>query len=296
MELAFIVLNYKNVLETKKCVDSIKKLSLKEYLIVIVENGSQDGSNEELTNEYATDDNIKILSLENNIGFSGGNNAGYEFVRKNYNPEYVVVTNNDVLFPQIDFYQRIHDIYKKTPFDVLGPDIFVRHNNEHQSPIMLTIPTYEDMKKELSMYEYYRTNPKKWVSRRKVQNLKNRLCQSNKVIQYIYDTLRKKESIDRNRAYSDVCVQGACIIISNRFLKNEEKMFTPEPFLYCEELLLFIKCKQKNYKILYEPSLKIFHEDSSTMKKINKTDLDRAKFTLEHHVIARKLVLECLKK
>lgn len=75
-------------------------------------------------------------------------------------------------------------------------------------------------------------------------------------------------------------------------MKQESKMFSPEPFLYCEELLLYKKCIDKGYKIIYTPDIQVWHEDSSTMTKINKGSLEKAKFTLPHHVIALETVLE----
>lgn len=292
MQIAFLILNYKNADETIKCVNSIEKLNIEDYMIVIVDNGSKDGSVEKLTELYGKEGWIKIISLEENVGFSKGNNAGYEFIRANFEPEYIVVTNNDVLFPQEDLYNRLREIYVKTKFYILGPDVFVRANSEHQSPIMLRVPTLEEMKKELQMYEYYAENPQKWAQRRRWATVKNRICQNNHVINFLYNKIRKKEGIDSLKAYENVCVQGACIIVSKDYLRAEEKMFTPEPFLYCEELLLYMKCLKKNYKIIYDPSVQIYHEDSATMKKINANDIKRAEFTLKHHVLARKMVIQ----
>lgn len=80
------------------------------------------------------------------------------------------------------------------------------------------------------------------------------------------------------------------ISLGNAFIKAEEKVFTPETFLYCEELLLYKKCMNKNYLMVYDPEIQIWHEDSSTMKKINANALEKAKFTLPHHVNALEIV------
>lgn len=291
MQLAFLVLNYKNHEETVKCIQSIRQLQLDSYAIVVVDNGSGDGSAEKLTQQFGDDSRIHILPLPENLGFSGGNNVGYGYIRSNMDPEFVVVTNNDVLFPQADLYQRLADIYEKTHFHVFGPDIYVRQDRIHQSPITLRVPTVEAMRRELEMYSYYQQNPEKWVERRAWQQRKDALCQRFPLVDRLYNKLRKKAPIDRAKPYENVCVQGACIIISRLYLENEEKMFSPEPFLYCEEMLLFIKCQKKGYTVIYDPSVQIWHEDSSTMKRINKNALERARFTLKHHVAARKLLL-----
>lgn len=295
MQLAFLVLNYKNYGETVKCIDSIRQLTLSDYAIVVVDNGSGDGSGEKLQAAYGADSHIHLLSLPENLGFSGGNNAGYRYIREHFDAEFVVVTNNDVLFPQKDLYARLRDIYEKKPFHVFGPDIYVRQDKIHQSPITLQLPSVEAMTRELEMYRYYQQNPHKWVQRRKWQQRKDTLCQGIKPVGWLYDKLRRKAQIDRLTAYENVCIQGACIIVSRDFLAVEEKMFTPEPFLYCEELLLFSKCQKKHYKVVYDPSVQIWHEDSATMKRINKNPLARARFTLKHHVAARELLLAYMK-
>ncbi|WP_302660100.1 glycosyltransferase family 2 protein [uncultured Clostridium sp.] len=298
IKIAFLVLHYKNLEETKNCIDSIFSITnnkLYKWEIVIVDNGSNNGSGEELQESYINYSNIKVIISENNLGFSMGNNLGYKYIREELQADYVVVTNNDVIFYQNDFIERINDIYNKTNFFVLGPDIYVRKNKEHQSPITINKVNISDIEKELEMYRYYLDRPKLYVKRRKIQILKNRICSNNKILAKIYNRILKKTNIDRLKAYENVVVQGACIIISKDYLNKEEKMFSPEPFLYCEELFLYFKCIKNNYKIVYDPSIRIFHEDSASIKAISKNLLDKAKFTLPHHVKAREILLKYLK-
>lgn len=291
-KIAFLILNFKNFEETEKCVFSIETLNLKDYFIVIVDNGSKDGSAEKIAALCRQRDNCFFVESPENVGFSCGNNLGYAFIRKNLDVDFIVVTNNDVLFPQRDFAERLVSIYEEKKFHVLGPDIYIRANREHQSPMMLSLPSKQQLQNELGMYEYYQTYPEKWVSRRKIQSLKNRLCQSIKPLGWLYDFVKGKKRIDYLRAYENCCVQGACIIVSKKYLDAEEKMFSPEPFLFCEELFFFKKCMSKSYVVCYDPRIQIWHEDSSTMKKISRNALEKAKFTLHHHVLARKMLVE----
>ncbi len=294
LRIVFLILNYNNYLDTISCIESIDSLNLskKDISIVIVDNGSEDGSSEILRNKYNGIDYIIVLSLNQNVGFSQGNNAGYKYIREHLNSEFVVVTNNDVLFPQVDLYQRLKMAYEESNFYLLGPDIFVRRNKEHQSPIMRTLPSKELFKKELDMYRYYLGNPKKWAFRRYLQNTKNKIYCNNRIFRMTYDLLKKRESINKSIIQENVCIQGACIILSNPFLVKEEKLFTPETFLYCEEILLFYRCLSLGYKILYDPRIQVWHEDSSTMRKLNRNAVDRARFTLMHHVESREIVFK----
>lgn len=291
-KIVFLVLNYKNMAETIKCVGSIRDIGLSDYDIVLVDNGSNDFSVQKMNELYGSDKRIHIVASEENVGFSKGNNLGYTYIKQNLAPDFVVVTNNDVLFPQKDFEERLIKSYEKFGFYVLGPDIFIRANKEHQSPMMLKLPTQSQLEKELKMYEYYQRHPQKWVRRRFFQGLKNRLCQSIKCLSLLYSAVKGKEKIDPLCVYENCCVQGACIIISKDFLRMENKMFSPEPFLYCEELFLYKKCIENNYKIVYDPTIQIWHEDSSTMKIVTKNALEKARFTLQHHVTARRMLVD----
>lgn len=291
-KLAFLVLNFKNINDTIKCVDSIQKADFCDYQIVLLDNGSNDGSSEKMIELYDNDKRISVLASAENVGFSRANNMGYEFIKKNFNPDFVIVTNNDVIFPQEDLDVRLAALYEETEFHLLGPDIYVRANKEHQSPMMLNLPTKDQLKNELSMYKHYKDHPEKWARRRKIQTIKNRVCQSNMIIQAIYDKLKGKTPINYDKRYINCCLQGACIIVSRKFLEAEDKMFTPEPFLYCEEIMLYKKCMKKDYKIVYEPSVQIWHEDGATMKKLNSNTVERANFTLKYHVESREMLLQ----
>lgn len=297
--ITFLILHYKNIDETIKCIESIISISennSNSYNIVVVDNGSCNQTGEKLSKMYEEYSNIKILISKSNLGFSAGNNLGYEYIRKNINSKYIVVTNNDVLFFQKDFIERIDKIYQETNFFVLGPDIYVRLNKEHQSPISIGEISSEDIEKELEIYKFYKERPHLYAKKRKLQIAKNRLISNSRIFSYLYNSLLRKPIINRKKRYEDVVIQGACIIVSNDYILLEEKMFTPEPFLYCEELFLYFKCLKKHYKIIYDPNIRIFHEDSASIKSISKNSLDKAKFTLQYHVSSREMLLSYLKK
>lgn len=63
------------------------------FEVVVIDNGSNDGSAEYVKLHYPK---AKIISIEKNRGYSGGFNFGLEYAFKNQNADYVVVTNNDV--------------------------------------------------------------------------------------------------------------------------------------------------------------------------------------------------------
>ncbi len=70
------------------CLNSLRKQTYKEFEIMVVENGSTDGSADFLEKNYPE---VIILQQSRNLGFAGGVNVGI----KESDAEYVVLLNND---------------------------------------------------------------------------------------------------------------------------------------------------------------------------------------------------------
>ncbi len=51
-----------------------------------------------------------INLIDNSIGFSRANNKGYRYAVEKYNPDFIVMTNNDIIFKQREFIDKIVEI------------------------------------------------------------------------------------------------------------------------------------------------------------------------------------------
>lgn len=85
-----VVLNWNGRELTEKCLDSLKKQSLK-HEVVLVDNGSTDGSVEFLAMKFPS---IKIIPESKNHGFAGGVNIGINRAIED-GAKYVALLNND---------------------------------------------------------------------------------------------------------------------------------------------------------------------------------------------------------
>ena len=88
-----VVLNYNGYEDTAKCIISLQGSSYSNLKIVLVDNGSPDGSGERLKTKYS---DIPIILLRENTGYAAGNNAGIRFALEQ-GSDYVLVINNDVV-------------------------------------------------------------------------------------------------------------------------------------------------------------------------------------------------------
>lgn len=273
MDISFVVLHYRTDEDTISCVDSIEKLCGKKD-IVVVDNGSGNGSFEKVKKHYGVKDNIFYIENEKNLGFASGNNVGYSFAKEHLHSGIIVVTNNDTIFNDPDFIKKLQLDISKYKFDVAGPDILSLANNEHQNPV----PTKTYSKKEID----------KQIIRYLSLYIASRIG--------LYDILRKKVShatkvnvpnTNWKNVQRNTMLHGATMIFNKRYVENEKYAFRPGTFLYLEENILYDYCNKKGYNTLYLPDLKVTHkEDSST----NSLFTDRKKEKKKREFIFKNII------
>lgn len=86
-----IVLNWNGKHLLRECLDSLKAQTLGELEIILVDNGSTDGSAELVRETYG--ESVRLVENSENLGFSGGNNVGIRASRG----EFVLLLNNDAI-------------------------------------------------------------------------------------------------------------------------------------------------------------------------------------------------------
>ncbi|MDX2168158.1 MAG: glycosyltransferase family 2 protein [Deltaproteobacteria bacterium] len=98
-QVTIVVLNWKRADETARCVESLQRADLHGARILIVDNGSGDGSAEQLRARFP---DVELLALPENRGYAGGNNAG---IRRAIaaGARAVLVLNNDTVVAE-DFF------------------------------------------------------------------------------------------------------------------------------------------------------------------------------------------------
>lgn len=92
-DLVAIVLNWNGEHDTAACLDALMGQEQVAMEILLVDNGSLDGSGERLRVRYPT---VKYLQTGANLGYAGGNNRGIEWAVAR-GAEWVLVVNNDTV-------------------------------------------------------------------------------------------------------------------------------------------------------------------------------------------------------
>jgi len=86
--VSVIIVNWNGRSHLSDCLESLEGQSYRDFEVILVDNGSVDGSIDFVQEKYPW---IKTLALAENTGFARGNNIGFE---KSFG-EYVVTLNND---------------------------------------------------------------------------------------------------------------------------------------------------------------------------------------------------------
>jgi len=89
LKVSVVVPNWNGMRFVGMCLDSLAKLDFEDYEVIVVDNGSVDGSREMIEEQYPE---VRLLKLPDNMGFAIACNEGI----KASNAEYIVLLNNDI--------------------------------------------------------------------------------------------------------------------------------------------------------------------------------------------------------
>ena len=276
MNIVFVILHYKLYSVTKECIEYLLKQDYEDIHIVIVDNNSNNGSLEQLKQEYLND-KIYFVSIEHNLGFAKANDLGYQIAKHKFNADFIAIINNDLFIEDRDFCNKLLDSYHRNSFDILGPDI-VNINGVHQNPLRNCVVSEGELNKLI---------------------LKTRL--KLLLMPYFYRFKQKKDYVNRGEKHCSKCqfgvpLHGSCLIFSKTFIQKNEFPFYPETFLYGEEDILFYLAMNNQVKMFYDPQLKVKHIEDATSKSISNTNKDKRIFELKNSLQSLLILKKIMKK
>lgn len=285
MLICFIILHYKKAEETVKGIKSILKMNGSDKMqILVVDNSVGDNSAQVVERYYHDYKNVHILPSEENAGFSRANNIGYQYALSNFNPDFVVIANDDIEFCQEDFANRLENIYERTHFAVLGPDVLHRITGSHQSPIDFKLRTEK---------EAQATIWKNWIALK----LSGMLFPiGNLMLNRMNERKESGLAIDYDKVYENAVILGACLIFSRKFTECCERAFDPETEFFYEEYILKCRCERLGLKMIYDPSIKVWHEGGASTWQSHKDRRKRLKFILYHTMKSCQIYLDYRKE
>ena len=120
MKVSIITLCWNHLEDvTKPFVEDILKTTGVDYEVIFVDNGSEDGTTEYLTERLKDVPNTQVLRLEENLRWNGGNNHGYKFATG----EYLCFINNDVIVNDPLWLKKMVDYAEAHPKEAVGGEL-----------------------------------------------------------------------------------------------------------------------------------------------------------------------------
>lgn len=221
-----IVLNWNGKRFLKGCLDSVFASTYKNLSVVVVDNGSNDGSCEFVEKNYK---NAVLIKNKKNLGWTGGNNKGIKYALKN-KAKAVFILNNDTQIGEKCIEQLAKVLFEKDSTGIVGPKIYLSVKGKKTKRISFAGGKF-------TANRYFGVH-----------------IGNNKIDIGKYNKIKKTEF-----------VTGAAIMIRCELFESIG-LFHDDYFIYYDEADFCIRAQKKGNNVLFVPKAKVYHAFSGTVE------------------------------
>jgi GT2 family glycosyltransferase len=250
-DIRLICVNYLKPGETRRFVVSALDQALRSSLrLAVVDNSPPPGATA-MPESLTSDPRVRAIAPGENLGYFGGAAAALgDHLKTRSMPEWVIVSNPDVYFPDRGVLQRLFDSHRGDTPAVVAPSIRTKGSSVDQNPYMRVRP------KRFRMHVY------RWIF-------------SAYPIDAVYQGLswikhRALESASKERpaapASSPMKIyapQGAFIAFHRSYFERGGTL-DHGAFLFGEEIFVAETARRLGMTVMYDPALVIEHTERST--------------------------------
>lgn len=238
-DVVFVVLTYKSSSDLQEFCGSLVKLKMNSKIIVVDAFYSEECSENirKIAEKYQAD----YMDIENK-GYSYGNNRGLEYAIKNYEFDYAVVSNPDIVIKKFDIEKLDND------YAVYGPLIHTM-SGKRQNPFRWK---YFPMGEYIA-YKGYKEN----ISQGVWFNIG-----INKVLREMFFLLEKISGKESYKVYS---LHGSFMIFPERVVKTFFPIYFEKMFMFTEEDYVAHRMKKNGIPMFYTKAVEVLHKEDGSV-------------------------------
>jgi GT2 family glycosyltransferase len=232
-----VVLNYRSAGDTVECVRALERITYGNFRIVVIDNHSEDGSEETLREAFP---HHRIIQSGRNLGYAAGNNVGLRIALEE-GAGFALILNSDTIV-EPDFLTRLIDYAKNDPLaGVLSP-LILSENGEVDRRCTRRTPTLLEIFWNYGIGNWIRPN-RSWFERGRY------------IGEYDFDDPREVE-----------VVSGSCMLLRTDLLREIE-LLDEHTFLFWEEFILAEQVGRTRYRTVLVPESRIVHKLGGTVRR-----------------------------
>jgi len=226
IKLKIIIVNYNQKDLLEQCLNYIKKAAIEmSHKIIVIDNNSNDGSKNFLTETRNTD--CEIILNNKNLGFAKATNQGLKKIKS----EYSLILNPDVIL-QGGVIEKMIDFMDKNPScGICGPKL-LNLDGSLQYSCRRFPRWYTPLARHTILYKT------KWGKEENRRYL--------------------MKDWAHNENFTVDWLIGACLLVRDAAL-DKVGLFDEQYFLYFEDVDLCRRFKQKGWKVIYLSDISLVH-------------------------------------
>lgn len=233
MDLSIIIVNWNVRVLLTKCLNSIFSCPKgREFEVIIIDNASEDGSIEMITQQFPQ---VRLILNKSNKGFAKANNQGLREMRG----EFALLLNPDTIVGEEAIDKMVEFMKENDDVGILGPKIINPDGSLQASAF--SYPTLID-----DIILGFRSN----------------LFFTGKFISHYHSRLYHLP----DHPFRVDWVSGACLMIRKKTIEDigllDERLF-----LFAEDLDWCLRAKNGGWKVIYFPRACIVHYGGQSTKK-----------------------------
>ncbi|MBO0722262.1 MAG: glycosyltransferase family 2 protein, partial [Blastocatellia bacterium] len=216
-----IVLTYRMREVVRICIQSLLRLEYPNYRLVIVDNGSADGTEEMLRDQFP---GLTLIQTGGNLGYTGGNNRGIEYAIEN-GADYVLLINPDTVLANPQFLAEMIEHTEAHPeTGIAGPRVFLRDHDRVQNTVLFPPGLWR--------------NSINWIR---------------------YRIKPASLALSRNEPLETKVLNGVCLLIRTSCLR-QIGLFDENIFMYIEDADLDYRAQRQGWQVKYLPIDSVIHK------------------------------------